>query len=428
MNKEAQPRGPWNWLTLIAVIGVHGLFGNSHVVRAIERHHADPEHPAHAYWDRPLTDPFTKLMPQLRSGEIALDQSSDKQFVTSLLEALEIPPSSQLLVFSATSLQQPRISPRNPRALYFNENLYVGWVPGGQIEIVSIDPQLGGIFYIFDIPERSQPLRIERSERCMNCHARNLTGRTPGLTIKSVIPGPNSGSLDAFRLETTGHAVPFEERFGGWHVSGRHRIQKHLGNLTGYFKNGELLTKPNPMGERFDVKDYPVPTSDILAHVIFEHEIGFNNRAIELTYLARALAHESGDSLTEEQEIELSTLTRDFVRYLFFVDEVGLPEGGIEGDPAYRRAFLSRRVPTADGRSLRDLDLKAQIFQYRCSYMVHSVAFDGFAPTLKARVLEEMGRALQEGAPGYEHLSPSEKADIHAILMETLPAYAEKQP
>ena len=113
-----------------------------------------------------------------------------------------------MLVFSTTSLQLSLISPANPRALYFNEDLYLGYVPGGRIEIVSLDPELGGIFYIFDIPKESSSLRIERSERCMNCHAAADTGFVPGLVIKSVVPGPAGGSLTAYRLEQIGHAVP----------------------------------------------------------------------------------------------------------------------------------------------------------------------------------------------------------------------------
>ena len=112
----------------------------------------DFEKAPHNYWEHPPRDRFTQLKAALEGGRIPLDRASEKAFVTSLLKALDISPATQTLVFSTTSLQLRRISPRNPRALYFNEDIYVGWVPGGQLEIVSIDPRLGGIFYIFDIP------------------------------------------------------------------------------------------------------------------------------------------------------------------------------------------------------------------------------------------------------------------------------------
>ena len=392
----------------------------------LDRRYADLEHPAHAYWKRPLEDPFTELLPDLRSGAVELDYQSDKAFVASLLEALDIPVSSQLLVFSATSLQQPRISKRNPRALYFNENVYVGWVPGAQVEVISIDPNLGAIFYIFGIPRRAQALRVERADECMNCHARSLTGRTPGLTVKSVIAGPNGGSLDAFRLETTGHSIPFEERFGGWHVTGRHGIQEHWGNLFGRFSKGELLTEPNAFGERFDPDTYPVSTSDVLAHLIFEHDIGFNNRAIEATYAARAFQHEDGENLTAEHEAELERLAHALVRYLLFADEVPLPSGGVQGDPAFIQAFLATRRATPEGRSLKELDLKTRLFRHRCSYMIYSVAFQGLHPLVKNRVLGKLHAALAEvGSDEYAYIEREEKRTIDKILRGTLKAYAE---
>ena len=114
------------------------------------------------------------------------------------------------------------ISPSNPRALYFNEDIYVGYIPRGRIEIVSLDPELGGIFYIADIPTETRPFRAERSERCMNCHVSDDTRYVPGLVIRSVIPGPGGGSLTAYRRAESGHSIPFDQRFGGWHVTGRH--------------------------------------------------------------------------------------------------------------------------------------------------------------------------------------------------------------
>ena len=93
-------------------------------------------------------------------------------------------------MYSTNSLKLSRISPRNPRAIYFNEDVYVGWVPRGQIEIASIDPALGGIYHLLDIPRGLGPIRIERSTRCFNCHAEFENGRVPGLLPKSV--GPRS--------------------------------------------------------------------------------------------------------------------------------------------------------------------------------------------------------------------------------------------
>src|ERR1041384_392816 len=151
------------------------------------------DQPPHNYWKRPLKDRFTLLKDDLEAGRVPLDYSSEKAFLISVLRAFRIPASSQMLVFSTTSLQLRFISPSNPRALFFNEDVYLGYIPGARMEIVSLDPEVGGIFYIFDIPRAGEPIRVERSDRCMNCHAGDDTGHVPGLVIKSVVPGPTGG-------------------------------------------------------------------------------------------------------------------------------------------------------------------------------------------------------------------------------------------
>ena len=198
-----------------------------------------------------------------------------------------IPVSSQMLVFSTTSLQLRFISPANPRAIYFSDDVYVGYIPGGRLEVVALDPELGGIFYIFDIPREKGAIRFERSERCMNCHVSDDTGHVPGLVIKSVVPGPGGGSLDAFRGGQSGHGIPFSERFGGWHVTGQHGITNHWGNLTGRMTGGQITTLSNLPGSRFRFEKYPVATSDILPQLLHEHQAGFVNRLLEASYRAR---------------------------------------------------------------------------------------------------------------------------------------------
>src|SRR5690606_6788327 len=95
--------------------------------------------PPHSYYERPVQDRFTRLMREVEAGRVNLDRSGELAFLRSLLQALEVPASSQMLVFSTTSLQLSLISPRNPRALYFNEDTYVGYIPGGKIEVISLD-------------------------------------------------------------------------------------------------------------------------------------------------------------------------------------------------------------------------------------------------------------------------------------------------
>jgi len=69
-------------------------------------------------------------------------------YLYSFLEAFDIPVESQVLVFSKTSLQASRISPRTPRAIYFNDEIYVAWVPNGnRLEVSVPSPRTGTNFY-----------------------------------------------------------------------------------------------------------------------------------------------------------------------------------------------------------------------------------------------------------------------------------------
>jgi hypothetical protein len=387
----------------------------------------DIDEAPHSYRQRTPQDRFTRLKDDFESGRIALDRSSEKAFVSSVLQALDIPVSSQMLVFSTTSLQLSLISPANPRALYFNEDVYLGYVPGGRIEIVSIDPELGGIFYIFDIPKDMKPLRIERSERCMNCHAGEDTGHVPGLVIKSVVPGPTGGSLTAYRQTQTGHGIPFEQRFGGWHVTGKHGITDHWGNLTGRFVNGEVVRITNAPGTRFNWDKYPVAASDILPQLIHEHQAGFVNRVVEASYRARTALLASGGKLSDAQAKELDAQAEIITRYLLFADEALLPPGGVEGDAAYKANFLRTRRATAEGIALKDFDLRTRLFKHRCSYMIYSPAFAGLPATMKQRVYQRLGQALILETPdkGYAHLPAAEKQTIRRILKATLADLAD---
>ncbi len=380
----------------------------------------DFDQPPHDYWKRPLADPFTRLKPELEGGRVLLDRGSDKAYVAGLLARLGIPVSSQLLVFSSTSLQLHFISPSNPRALYFNEDVYVGWVPGGRIEIVSVDPALGAIFYIFDVPTGAEPPRIERSDRCMNCHAAADTSFVPGLLVKSVLPVVGGGSLDSYRQREAapGHAIPFDRRFGGWYVTGKHGLGAHHGNTLGDASRGGITTTPIDPGTTVkDLSRYPAATSDVLPHLLHEHQIGFVNRLVAAVYRTRSTPH--ADRLDAEADI--------LTRYLLFADEVVLPAGGVTGDAAFREAFLRTRKSAKNGTSLKDLDGKTRLFKHRCSYMIYSHAFAGLPAELKQRVYRRLAAALNATPDaGFTYLPAAEKKAIRMILEDTLPDFRTK--
>jgi len=382
----------------------------------------DIEQAPHFYSERTPRDRFTLLKKDFENGRIPLDHTSEKAFLVSLLHALQVPVSSQMLVFSNTSLQLRLISPSNPRALYFNEDMYVGYVPGGRIEIVSLDPELGAIFYIFDIPRDGQPPRVERSDRCMNCHAGPDTQEVPGLTLKSVVPGSTGGSLKSFRQEQTGHEIPLSDRFGGWYVTGGERIGQHWGNVVGPLSSEGAAVHRILAGQRFNPDRYPLPTSDVLPQLLHEHQAGFVNRVVGATYRARTILHEKSGAPAPADAATLDTLARGIVRYLLFAGEAPLPAGGVDGSAEFKADFLRQRRSSARGESLKDFDLRTRLFRHRCSYMIYSPVFGGMPPPLKERVMAQLGDALSVEKPHREfaYLAANEKRAIRAVLRETL--------
>ena len=378
----------------------------------------------HRYFQRTAVDRFSRRIPELAAGGLPLDRSSERAFLKSLLRALDIPESSQLLVFSNTSLQLSLINPDNPRALYFSDDLYLGYVPGGKIEVATLDAELGAVFYIFDIPRSDSRVVVERARRCMNCHANEDTLKVPGLSVKSVAPGPGGGSLDTFHPGQSGHTQPLAERFGGWYVTGTGGFDGHWGNRMGRLYQGELSATPLEPGTRFSFERYPVATSDLLAHLLHEHQVGGVNRLIRAQYRFRELRHRNGGSVPQALPPDLETELADLLSYLLFAQEAPLPASGIPGNPALREGFARNRK-VVDGHSLKDLDLRTRLLRFRCSYLVHTPFFEGLDADLRRRILRDLDHALspEKRNAASRHLSDSEAAVIRTILRATVPGF-----
>src|SRR5690348_11214395 len=73
--------------------------------------------PADEYLRATPDDPVSRLM----RDHVPLEPRGGLGYLPSLLDRLSIPIDSQALVFSKTSFQAEKISPRNPRAVYFND-------------------------------------------------------------------------------------------------------------------------------------------------------------------------------------------------------------------------------------------------------------------------------------------------------------------
>ena len=78
-----------------------------------------------AYLKAPDHSPVVGLQQKLDRGEAVLKHDAQFGYLRSVLQALGISESSQTLVFSKTSQQRELISPKTPRALFFNDSVYV---------------------------------------------------------------------------------------------------------------------------------------------------------------------------------------------------------------------------------------------------------------------------------------------------------------
>jgi hypothetical protein len=375
----------------------------------------------HSYWDHPPKDAATAFLAKVAAGEIKIDASSEHSFVRGILDALKVPVSSQLLVYSATSMQSERINPRNPRALYYNEDVYVGVVPGGRVEMIGVDPEMGGVFYLFDPPRAGLPPRAERSTRCFNCHAGNATDRVPGFISESVAPIISGASYESYRRDDSGqgHQIPLAIRFGGWHVTSAKSFGDTKANLFANNNGGGVKIVKIKPGEMWDIEKHLLPTSDILSHLVHEHQIGFDNRVFQASYLAREIAAKGGTPSAADQE-KLNVKARDIVRYVLFADEAKLPPGGIEGDAQFAADFAKTRRASQAGLSLKDFDLRTRIFKHRCSYMIHTPQWSAMPPLIKDRVYAGMKTALSGRHKDFAYLPAQERLAIVGILRETL--------
>jgi hypothetical protein len=289
-------------------------------------------------------------------------------YLPALLKALHVPVESQIAVFSKTSIQSLRIEPANPRLLYFNDSVVVGWVRGGFIELAAQDPERGLQFYI--LQQRTNEHIVHRDD-CLRCH------KSGAALIRSVVSSPDGIPSREIDIDSQ---TPFDKLWGGWFVTGRSLPPMHLGNAV--FANAEksVLTPP--------VK------SDIVALMVFAHQM----RMVNL--LARP------DNVNE------------LVDHLLFLDEAPLP-ARIHGDSGFAEIFSATGPRDHSGRSLRQFDLSTRLMRYPCSYMIYSQAFDSLPAPAKAAIYRRMWKILS--GEQASRLSSVDREAVLEILRDTKP-------
>ena len=395
------------------------------------------ERPPIDYHARDSHDAVAELGRKIEAGAIELEYDAERGYLPSLLELLGISSSTQGLVFSKTSFQLRRISPERPRALYFNDDTYIGFVPGGDvIELSGVDPELGAVYYTLDQARAEQPSFVRDRGQCLVCHASSRTQGVPGHLVRSVFADVTGQPLLGSGTYTTDHRSPFVERWGGWYVTGTHGDMRHLGNVTTADRNAardpdtETGANVTSLEDRIDTSPYLESTSDIVALMVLEHQTQMHNFFTLAAFETRSAIHHDGimnevlerpaDHRSESTERRIAAVADKLVRYLFFVDEFPLTSP-VAGVSAFTEEFAELGPEDSRGRSLRDFDLQQRLFHFRCSYLIYSEAFAALPGPVAEVVHQRIADVLAGGDPQIDHLDAEERTAIREILIETHP-------
>jgi hypothetical protein len=405
------------------------------------------------YRSSDLTDPVALLEKDIGSGKAGLTYEPEHGYLKSVLALLKVPVDSQTLVFSKTSFQYPKISPQHPRALYYNDDVYVGRVhDGNAIEIVSFDPKQGAIFYLLDERKVDKPVFQRAELDCTQCHIAAGTRGVPGVLLRSVFPTTTGTLTPRAPNYITDQESPLKQRWGGWYVSGSLAkasmanavadpsvaLATPVSNIT-----PTPLTAPqlNPLGDKpYDPSAYLSPHSDQVALLVLTHQAQLHNLITLTNYQTRIalynLAKANGDgdqpappsleNLPDQTQRQIKKPADQLVRFLLFANET--PLGGLNAkqeiaNSAFAREFSARGIRDSKGRSLRDFDLHDRIFKYPLSYLVYNAAFDTIPEPAKGYVWHRLLAVLtgQDQSPDFANLSAKDRDAILSILIETKP-------
>lgn len=365
------------------------------------------------------------LHARLERNEARLEYSTNHGYLPALLRELKLAPSSQLLVASKTSPNKNYISPKNPRALYFNDSVALAYVPGADlIEVAAADPKLGVVFYTLEQRQSPRP-QLMRDDRCLECHASSKTLNAPGWLVRSFLTH-GDGDVDVLSGLMVNHRTPIAERWGGYYVTGDTGGQRHRGNVFGadasalHDKTPVASASVTDLAPLLDIHKYSEPSSDVVALLVFDHQVQMMNLLTRLRLDTEALA--------ESDTLERTHPTAEAVlKYLLFVEEAPLA-APVRGNSRFTREFEALGAADAQGRSLHQFDLRTRLFKYPCSFMVYSPSFQALPQRARRHVYHRLWQVIsgEDTSPEFKSLSAETRTAIREILVQTkkdLPAY-----
>ena len=396
-------------------------------------------------YNKASTDnPIARLQKKIDSGKVKLKYDKKFGYLPAILKALNISQSSQMLVYSKTSFQLKHISPSSPRAVYFGDDTYAGFVKGGDVvELSTVDPQKGAIFYTIDQEQQKKPKFFRHTYQCTQCHSSSLTRGVPGHVVRSIYSSPDGTPILKAGSFHTDHSSKLKERWGGWYVTGTSGKQLHMGNLLMRknddsdnldLKKGSNVTT---IKDRFDTSAYLSAHSDIVALMVMEHQAKMQNLITLANYEGR-FAIRDAEALNELMQQPAGTYSSSIKRrfkvagdrllkYMLFSDETKLTST-IKGTSNFTVEFSKNSPHDSKKRSLKQFDLTTRLFKYPCSYEIYSKAFDSLPQPVLDYVYKQLWEILHSREKGndYSHLSKEDRKAILQILQETkkgLPDY-----
>lgn len=379
-------------------------------------------------------DPVSRLNQRLDDGHASLEFESDWGYLRSLLEELNVPLSSQLLVFSKTSAQFRWINPRNPRAIYFNDDTYVGWVPGApMLEISTAVPGGTAAFYTLRQRPSARPRLLRDRASCLQCHESRRTLGVPGHLTRSVYPARDG--LPHFQHGTVDidHATAISQRWGGWYVTGSIPLP-HRGNAVGPDDSFAEFTAGllgQPYERFFNPSRYPTPHSDVVAHLVLAHQTKVHNAIARAGHEARrAMAYRAemsrlfGDpspSLLASVKRRIERPAELLLRDLLLVGEARL-QGPIRGDSGFAEEFQASAGRDGSGPSLRELELESRLLRHSCSYLILSPAFAALPERVRRYVKRRIAEILDgtDESGDFGHIGAAQRTSLRAVL-DSLP-------
>jgi hypothetical protein len=284
-------------------------------------------------------------------------------------------------------------------------------------------------FYSIPQTRQTKPQFIHRNKDCLQCHLLPQTHGVPGVLTMSVLPLSDNKNDYAQGWEAD-HRTPYEDRWGGWYVTGAQVPLKHLGNVPVLhvpksYVRADVAPKLATAGAAFDTAPYLTPHSDVVALMVLNHQTRMTNLLTRLGWQWRIASHDFPTRSSIPPQVR--DAANELVDYMLFVDEAPLPSP-VRGSSSFSTDFSAKGPRDTKGRSLRDLDLRTRLLRYPCSYMIYSAAFDALPPEVREAVYKRLWAVLSGAVTDTiytSRLSAADRQAIVAILRETKPGLPE---